>query len=199
MPRTEHLANIHPNRIYALNAQVRYVHHTPTTTTAIIEDEGVQSKITIPKSSNNIREEIEAGINYHFGFCYISPSGWIKARNPDASIHPIEEGRAAIAPMALHDIVMNSPSLLDRYLTTVLYVVKINEVTQIVKDRKNLTLCTINCYSHGYLVDVSLWNFDLPLSELTGNWVTFSGFRLKKLVDWKFVLVSSVYSSMQIA
>lgn len=58
MPRTEHLANFSPNHIYALNAQVRYVHHAPSMTTAVIEDEGVQSKIKIPQSLNNIREEI---------------------------------------------------------------------------------------------------------------------------------------------
>ena len=55
MPRTEHLANLSPNHIYALDAQVRYLHHTPNVTTAIIEDDNVQSKIKIPKSLNNIR------------------------------------------------------------------------------------------------------------------------------------------------
>lgn len=38
MPRTEHLANVNPNHIYSLNAQVKYTHHTPSMTTAIIED-----------------------------------------------------------------------------------------------------------------------------------------------------------------
>lgn len=58
MPRTEHLANLNPNRVYALDAQVRYIHHTPNMTTAVIEDDNVQSKIKIPNSLNNIREEI---------------------------------------------------------------------------------------------------------------------------------------------
>lgn len=89
MPRTEHLANLNANHIYALDARVQYVHHTPTMTTAIIEDEGVQSKIKIPQSLNNIRDDIEEGMKYHFGFCYIAPNGWIKARNPDTSIRAI--------------------------------------------------------------------------------------------------------------
>lgn len=54
----------------------------------------------------------------------------------------------------------------------------------------------LNCFSNGYLVDVTLWNSDLPISELTNKWVVFSGFRLKRLIDWKFVLVSSVYSKI---
>ena len=36
MPRTEHLSNITPNRIYALDAQVLYKHTTERVTTAII-------------------------------------------------------------------------------------------------------------------------------------------------------------------
>lgn len=36
MPRTEQLSNVNPNHIYALNAQVRYTHHTANMTTAII-------------------------------------------------------------------------------------------------------------------------------------------------------------------
>lgn len=38
MPRTEHLANVNSNHIYALDAQVKYIHHTANMTTAIIED-----------------------------------------------------------------------------------------------------------------------------------------------------------------
>lgn len=58
MPRTEHLSNVNANHIYSLNAQVKYMHHTANMTTAIIEDENIQSKIRIPQSLNNIREEI---------------------------------------------------------------------------------------------------------------------------------------------
>lgn len=47
------------NRIYALNAKVKYTHHGPNITTAIIEDDDVQSKIKIPHSLNNFRQEIE--------------------------------------------------------------------------------------------------------------------------------------------
>lgn len=38
MPRTEHLANLNPNHIYSLNAQVKYTHHGANMTTAIIEE-----------------------------------------------------------------------------------------------------------------------------------------------------------------
>jgi len=89
MPRVEHISNMNANHIYALNAKVMYTHHGPRMTTAIIEDEDVQSKIKIPHSLNNIREDIEEGMNYHFGFCYVAPNGWIKARNPDSTIRPI--------------------------------------------------------------------------------------------------------------
>lgn len=58
MPRTEHLANVSPNHIYSLNAQVKYAHHGLHMTTAIIEDQDTQSKIKIPHSLNNIRDEI---------------------------------------------------------------------------------------------------------------------------------------------
>lgn len=58
MPRTELLSNVSPNHIYSLNAQVKYTHHGANMTTAIIEDENTQSKIKIPHSLNNIREEI---------------------------------------------------------------------------------------------------------------------------------------------
>lgn len=55
MPRTEHLSSIQSNHIYALNAHLKYAHHGPNMTTAIIEDESVQSRIKIPNSLNNIR------------------------------------------------------------------------------------------------------------------------------------------------
>lgn len=197
MPRTEHLSNVNPNHIYALNAQVKYTHHGPNMTTAVIQDENVQSKIKIPHSLNNIREEIEAGINYHFGYCYIAPNGWIKARNPDNTIRPSEEhGGAVQQPMTLSDIANNSQSLNGHYLTTLLFVVKVNESQQIVKHGKNLSMCILNCYANGYMVDVTLWNSDLPIGDLANKWIVFSGFRLKKLVDWKFVFVSSVYSKI---
>ena len=54
----------------------------------------------------------------------------------------------------------------------------------------------LNCYLGGYLVDVTLWNFDLPIYDLAGKCIIFSGFRLKKIADWKFVFVSSVYSKI---
>lgn len=50
MPRTEHLNNINTNRIYALDAQLLYKHSTPRMTTAIIEQDNVQSKIKIPNT-----------------------------------------------------------------------------------------------------------------------------------------------------
>lgn len=197
MPRTEHLANLNPNHIYAVDAQVRYIHHTPNMTTAVIEDDHVQSKIKIPNSLNNIRDEIEEGMNYHFGFCYIAPNGWIKARNPDHTIKAHEDNSdAVINPMLLSDIVNKSQSLNGHYLSTLLYVVKVNESQQVTKNGKNLSMVILNCFANGYLVDVTLWNSDLPISELANKWVVFSGFRLKKLIDWKFVLVSSVYSKI---
>lgn len=57
-------------------------------------------------------------------------------------------------------------------------------------------MCILNCYANGYLVDVTLWNSDLPIADMANKWIVFSGFRLKKLIDWKFVLVSSVYSKI---
>lgn len=57
-------------------------------------------------------------------------------------------------------------------------------------------MCILNCYANGYMVDVTLWNSDLPIADMAGKWIVFSGFRLKKLIDWKFVFVSSVYSKI---
>lgn len=82
------------------------------------------------------------------------------------------------------------------YLSTSLYVLAVNPVQNIQKAGKELTLCKLNCYSGGYLVDVTLWNFDLPIYDLSNQWIIFSGFRLKKLADHKFVFVSSVYSKI---
>lgn len=64
------------------------------------------------------------------------------------------------------------------------------------KNGNTLTLCIINCYANGYLVDVTLWNSDLPIAELANKWIMFYGFRLKRLMDWKFMLVSTVYSKI---
>lgn len=136
-------------------------------------------------------------MNYHFGFCYIAPNGWIKARNPDNTIKPAEQNVQVVQqPMMLSQIANNSQSLGGRYLTTLLYVIKVNESQQVQKQGKTLTMCILNCYANGYLVDVTLWNSDLPIADMTNKWIVFSGFRLKKLVDWKFVLVSSVYSKI---
>lgn len=98
--------------------------------------------------------------------------------------------------MSLSQIANNSINLSEHYLSTLLLVVSVKPTETVVKDGKNLTLCILNCFADGYQVDVTLWNSDLPMEELAGKWIVFSGFRLKKLVDWKFVLVSSVYSKM---
>ena len=98
--------------------------------------------------------------------------------------------------MFLSEIANNSVNLAGHYLTTLLYVISVNPTQTIVKNGKNLTFCILNCFANGYTVDVTLWNSDLPIEELTGKWLVFSGFRLKKLIDWKFVLVSSVYSKI---
>lgn len=98
--------------------------------------------------------------------------------------------------MLLSEIANNSQALNGHYLTTLLYVVNVNESQQVVKNGKNLSMVILNCYANGFLVDVTLWNSDLPIADLANRWIVFSGFRLKKLVDWKFVLVSSVYSKI---
>lgn len=67
-------------------------------------------------------------MNYHFGFCYIAPNGWINARNPDNSIRSLEENPHAInQPLMLSDIANNSNALNGKYLTTLLYVLKVNK------------------------------------------------------------------------
>jgi hypothetical protein len=73
-------------------------------------------------------------------------------------------------------------------------VVKVNEKLTVEKNGKNLTLCVLNCYANGYLVDVTLWNHDLDLTYMNRKTFVFAGFRVKKLSDWKFSLVSTVYS-----
>lgn len=48
MPKTQHLNSLTSNRIYALDAQVLYKHHSVKNTTAIIQQDKVQSKLKIP-------------------------------------------------------------------------------------------------------------------------------------------------------
>lgn len=59
MPRTEQLSQISQNKVYAIDAQVKFIHHKENASTAIVEDNGVQGRIRIPQSFGNIREEIE--------------------------------------------------------------------------------------------------------------------------------------------
>ena len=105
-----------------------------------------------------------------------------------------EEPSTKITP--LPEIVNVCERMNGSYLSTLLYVVAVNPVQNINKNGKELTLCKLNCYSGGYLTDVTLWNFDLPIADLTGQWIVFSGFRLKKLANQKFMFVSSVYSKI---
>lgn len=55
MPRTEQLSQISQNKVYEIDAQVRYVHHKENASTVIVEDNGVQGRIRIPQSFGNIR------------------------------------------------------------------------------------------------------------------------------------------------
>jgi len=59
MPRTEHLSQISQNKVYSIDAQVKYIHHKGNASTVIVEDQGIQGRIKIPQSLGNIREQIE--------------------------------------------------------------------------------------------------------------------------------------------
>lgn len=65
------------------------------------------------------------------------------------------------------------------------------------KDDKNLNVCVLSCFGEGYLVDVTIWNSEVDVQKLQGGWIIFSGFRVKKLTEGKFVLVSSVFSTIK--
>lgn len=126
MPRTEHLSNIQPNKIYALDATVLFKHNTGRTTTAIIQQENSQAKIKIPSALSHNEETIQEGSNYHFGFCYIGKKGWISVRHPETSIRAIDHIQENLGPMLLSEIANNSVNLNGHYLTTQLYVVAVN-------------------------------------------------------------------------
>jgi hypothetical protein len=68
----------------------------------------------------------------------------------------------------------------------------------VIKNNNKFKLCVINCFSDGYLIDVSVWDSELLLEKLTNLWVMFEGFRVKKLANWKMILVSSVYSKIAV-
>lgn len=118
-------------------------------------------------------------------------------RHPENNINRIEEeGEPHIKLMSLSEIANNCENLAGHYLSSILQVISVSPEEKIIKGDKELTLCVLKCYSSGYLVDVNLWNHDLPLEDLVGKWMVFSGFKLKKIGQWKFMLVSSVYSKM---
>jgi len=66
--------------------------------------------------------------------------------------------------LLISEIASNSQALEGRYLTTLLYVIKVNESQQVIKHGKNLSMCILNCFANGYLVDITLWNSDLPIA-----------------------------------
>lgn len=171
------------------------MHHCENLSTAIIEENSVQARVKIPHSLENARQDIEEGAKYHFGYCFINKNREVVVRNPDDTITRAPEP-AHLQTQSLADISNNLETLNGNYLTTLLYVVKFNETRNVVKNGQDLKLCILNCFANGLLVDVVFWNSDLPIAELENRWVIFSGFRIKKLVDWKFVLVSSVYSKI---
>jgi hypothetical protein len=59
MPKTKSLSDIHLNRVYALDAEVKYVHHNSNRSTVIIEEGGIQGRMVIPHSPGHTREEME--------------------------------------------------------------------------------------------------------------------------------------------
>ncbi len=138
--------------------------------------------------------DIEPGNSYRFSKCFYSNNGWVYARNPNETIemihHEIDE------PMGLAQIAAHLEELNGKYITTLLYVVSISPKKNIIKADKELSLSTLKCFENGYLVDVTIWNQDIP--DLTHKWVLFSGFRVKALSNKTLVLASTVYSNINV-
>lgn len=54
----------------------------------------------------------------------------------------------------------------------------------------------LKCFADGMMIDVTLWNRDIIPEEIISKWIVFNGFRIKKITEASFVLVSTVYSRM---
>ena len=83
MPRLEHLENLNPQRTYAINATLKYLHQGENYMTGVLEQENAQSKFCIKNKEVQMRE----GYDYNFDRCFCGNNGWLYPRNPENSIH----------------------------------------------------------------------------------------------------------------
>lgn len=61
------------------------------------------------------------------------------------------------------------------------------------KEGEELSLVRLKCFGDGNLVDVTIWNKELP-ENIEGKLICLDGVRLKLLTSQSIVFVSSVYT-----
>ena len=186
MPRKETLAAITPNRYYTLEAKLKYVHETEGCTTAIIEQENTQRKIKFPQ----VGMELQEGAQYAFEKCFYSRNGWLTLKELD-KLRQLEPRETESLPLGV--VYEKRFELNSNYLSTLLQVVEVMPVEVKVKDEQELRLTRFRGWADDSLVDVTLWNTELPLNAV-GQWVQLDGVRLKLLTSQSIVLTSTVYT-----
>lgn len=85
---------------------------------------------------------------------------------------------------------------MNHYLSVALFVAKLNPTKTFTKDGQNLRLDTLTCFGNGVLIDVLIWNQNVP-QQVENRWILFEGFRLKFSGPDSMSLSSSVYSKMK--
>lgn len=51
---------------------------------------------------------------------------------------------------------------MNKYISVALFVAKLNPKKTFVKHEQNLTLDTLTCFGNGVLIDVNIWNQNIP-------------------------------------
>lgn len=81
------------------------------------------------------------------------------------------------------------------YVTTILQIMEICQPEKKLKDGNELTLTIVKGFADGCLIDLTIWNRDIP-SDLLGKPVILEGMRVKLLTNSAMVLVSTVYTKL---
>ena len=190
MPRLEHLENLNQNKTYQVNATIKYLHRGENSMTGILEQENAQSKFCI----RNTEFPINEGYEYNFEKCFYSSNGWLYPRNPNTLIHQNCQ-QIIPEPLQLQTLYENRNQLANHYLSVALFVANVNPRKTIKKHEETLTLDTLTCFGNGVLIDLTIWNQNIP-KEIENRWMRFDGFRLKFTGPDSMILTSSVYSKM---
>ncbi len=191
MPRLQHLEELNQNRTYAINATVKYMNRGERGITGILEQEGTQTKFCVKNKDINM----DQGSEYLLDRCFYGNNGWLYVRDPVNTIHQSQD-KVLKAPMELKQLYENRNNFVNSYVTVALQVVSKKDRKLIEKDGERLTLDILTCFGNGALIDVNIWNQNVP-KEIQYKWLLFDGFKLKFSGPDSMCLNSSVYSKTQ--